>query len=156
MYGFKGHSLNVYVDKDKMPDSTYLFGTDSIVACRVGLNTTGMIRFTGFADVVGNNLDTLQFRKDQIVSFAKKIVGENNYDDSKAHHWVGLRPVTADDCPIIGKSSKFENLYWNTGHGGRGVSQATSSAQLLQSLMRKEEISIGVTASDYAPDRFYI
>ena len=156
MYGFKGHSLNVYINKDKMPDSTYVFVPDNIVACRVGLNTSGMLRFTGFADVVGNDLKTLQFRKDQIVNFAKKYVGEENYDDSKAHHWVGLRPVPADDCPIIGQSSKFDNLYWNTGHGGRGVSQATSSALLLQTLMSNTEAPIGIVATDYSPSRFSV
>ena len=156
MYGFKGHSLNVYIDKSKMPDSTYLFSPDNVVACRVGLNTTGMLRFTGFADVVGNDLKTLQFRKEQIVNFAKKYVGDRNYDDSRAHHWVGLRPVTADDCPIIGQSSKFDNLYWNTGHGGRGISQATSSALLLQTLISKTDTPFGLIVSDYSPDRFKV
>ena len=156
IYGFKGHSLNVYINKDKMPDSTYLFVPDNIVACRVGLNTSGMLRFTGFADVVGNDLKTLQFRKDQIVNFAKKYVGEENYDEAKAHHWVGLRPVSDDDCPIIGQSSKFDNLYWNTGHGGRGVSQATSSTLLLQTLMSNVETPIGLVATDYSPNRFFI
>ena len=156
IFGFKGHSLNVYVDKDKMPDSTYLFGSNGIDASRVGLNSTGMIRFTGFADVVENDLKILTFRKDLLVKFAKKYLGEENYDDAKAHHWVGLRPVSADDCPIIGQSTKFDNLYWNTGHGGRGVSQAISSALLLQKLMNKENPPIGLIAADYSPERFKI
>ena len=154
MYGIQGYSWNAYVDKEHMPDSSYMFIPENVVACRIGLNTTGMIRFTGYGDLIGNQSKLLDFRQKHIEEFAKSYVGEKFYDESKAKFWAGLRPVTPDDIPIIGKSSKFENLYWNTGHGGRGVSQATSSAHLLLSIMKDEKCHSCLNASDYSPERY--
>lgn len=111
IFGFKGHSLNMYMDKSEMPDSTYIFIPENIAVSRVGYNTSGMVRVTGFADVVGLNLDTIDIRKKQITEIAKKFLGEKHFNESKANYWVGLRPVCADDVPLIGKSSKFNNLY---------------------------------------------
>lgn len=62
-----------------------------------------------------------------LVKLAKDMLGEEHYDESKANHWVGLRPVTSDDIPIIGNSSIYQNLYWNTGHGSRGVLSSPAS-----------------------------
>ena len=139
-----------------MPDSSYMFIPENVVACRIGLNTSGMIRFTGHGDLVGNTPSVLEFRKKSMIEFAKNYVGDKFYDESKAKFWVGLRPVTPDDIPIIGKSSKYDNLYWNTGHGGRGVSQATSSGLLLLNLMKKENTPSCIKATDYTPDRYGI
>jgi len=52
--------------------------------------------------------------------------------------WVGLRPVSPDDVPIIGQSSKFENLYFNVGHGSRGMKLSLGSSILLKSIMTGE------------------
>jgi len=154
IYGFKGHSLNVYVDQTSMPDSSYIVVPDNVAIARVGLNTSGMVRVTGYSDVVGNNLDTLPLRKQQLVAFTKKFIGEQHYDDSKADHWVGLRPVSADDVPIVGQSTKFDNLYWNTGHGSRGITHAPASAVLLTSIMAGTDAPKELEASDYSPARF--
>ena len=63
IYGIQGYSLNTYVDKENMPDSSYMFIPENVVACRIGLNTSGMIRFTGHGDLVGNTPSVLEFRK---------------------------------------------------------------------------------------------
>ncbi len=46
-------------------------------------------------------------------------------------HWSGLRPSTGDGKPIIGKVSKFRNIYINSGHFRKGILQAPASAKLL-------------------------
>ena len=60
-----------------------------------------MSRFTAYADLDGNNLDPIPTRKNALINMAKWFYPDD-YDDSKADHWVGLRPVSPDDCPIIG------------------------------------------------------
>lgn len=154
IYGFKGHSLNVYVAPEKMIKGNYIFAPENLAVARVGINTTKMVRVTGYADVDGNNLTTLQFRKNILINFAKRFLGDEHYDDSKAHHWVGLRPVTADDCAIIGKSSKISNLFWNTGQGARGITHCPSSCLLLATLMTGEHVPKELHPESYSPSRF--
>jgi D-amino-acid dehydrogenase len=71
-------------------------------------------RITAFGDVEGNNLDINPVRLAQIRRTAKEMF-PNDYDEKKENLWVGLRPVSPDDVPIIGRSKKFENLYFNIG-----------------------------------------
>ncbi|CAI2368205.1 unnamed protein product [Moneuplotes crassus] len=154
--GFKGHSLNIFVKDRDIIDGTHIHMPETICVSRVGYNTTGMVRVTGFADVDGNNLNPIPWRKDMLTKLAKKFVSEEDYDESKANHWVGLRPVTADDVPLIGKSSKFSNLFWNTGHGSRGVIQSIASALVLHSVISDSDCPEGLAAKDYDPKRFDI
>jgi D-amino-acid dehydrogenase len=55
-------------------------------------------------------------------------------DVSKASFWCGLRPMTPDGTPVIGRT-KFSNLYLNTGHGTLGWTMAAGSGQLLADLV---------------------
>ena len=41
------------------------------------------------------------------------------------------RPQTPDDLPVIGRSSKVSNLYYNSGHGHLGLTRAVGSSKLL-------------------------
>lgn len=156
LMGFKGYSLNVFVDDKEIPEFSSIRMPETICISRVGYNTGGMVRVTGYADIDGNNLDPVPWRKDMLIEMAKKFVGEDAYDESKANHWVGLRPLCADDVPLIGKSSKFGNLFWNTGHGPRGITQSVGSAILLDSLISGQEIPKDLVAEDYTPRRFDI
>ena len=154
IYGFKGHSLNYYTTSKDMLKNSYIFLPDNIAVAKVGVGTNNLVRFTGFADVVGINWDTIEERKQKVVSMAKELLGEENYDESKANHWVGLRPVCADDVAIIGKSTKFSNLFWNTGHGARGITHCPSSCDLISGIMLNQGLPEQLNPSDYSPSRF--
>jgi D-amino-acid dehydrogenase len=45
--------------------------------------------------------------------------------------WAGLRPMTPDGLPIIGRAPRHANLYIATGHGSDGVFMAPATASLL-------------------------
>jgi D-amino-acid dehydrogenase len=45
--------------------------------------------------------------------------------------WAGLRPMTADGLPLIGRSPKVDNVFVATGHGMLGVTLAPATAALL-------------------------
>ncbi|WP_274378070.1 FAD-dependent oxidoreductase [Glaciecola punicea] len=47
-------------------------------------------------------------------------------DLSKAEYWTGLRPMTPDGTPIIGKTN-IPNLYIKAGHGTLGWTMACGS-----------------------------
>ena len=45
--------------------------------------------------------------------------------------WAGLRPMTADGLPLIGRSPAADNVFVATGHGMLGVTLAPATAALL-------------------------
>jgi D-amino-acid dehydrogenase len=59
-------------------------------------------------------------------------------DVPKASFWTGLRPMTPDGTPIIGRASQqsgLSNLWLNTGHGTLGWTMACGSGQVLADLL---------------------
>ena len=48
--------------------------------------------------------------------------------------WSGLRPMTPDGPPVIGRA-KFGNLWLNTGHGTLGWTMACGSGRVLADLV---------------------
>jgi len=55
-------------------------------------------------------------------------------DVNKASFWTGLRPMTPDGPPVIGKSG-IANLWFNTGHGTLGWTMAAGSGRLISDLI---------------------
>jgi D-amino-acid dehydrogenase len=112
-----------------------------------------MTRFTAYADIDGTNINPITKRKSALINNAKKFF-PNDYDEERAGHWVGLRPVSADDCPIIGPSTKYSNLFYIVGHGSRGVAQSLGSGKLLFNLINKLDAPEGMFYENYDPARF--
>ena len=48
--------------------------------------------------------------------------------------WSGLRPMTPDGPPVIGRA-KFKNLWINSGHGTLGWTMACGSSRVLADLV---------------------
>jgi D-amino-acid dehydrogenase len=66
--------------------------------------------------------------------------------------WSGLRPVSADGLPFIGRSRKFTNLSIATGHGMLGLSLAPITGKLMAEILSDETPSIPIALLD--PDRY--
>ncbi len=65
--------------------------------------------------------------------------------------WTGLRPAAEDLMPIMGKSQRYKNLYYSTGHYRNGILQTPNQADyvaeaILETL--KEEIE------EFSPARY--
>lgn len=52
--------------------------------------------------------------------------------------WAGLRPVTPDGLPIIGKDPRVDGLWYATGHGRNGVLLGAITAVLLHRMLDGE------------------
>ncbi|HKV75950.1 MAG TPA: glycine oxidase ThiO [Gemmatimonadales bacterium] len=67
--------------------------------------------------------------------------------------WAGLRPVTPDGLPIIGREPKVEGLWYATGHGRNGVLLSAITGQIMARLLA------GENEMDYLhpvrPERFW-
>ncbi len=61
-----------------------------------------------------------------------------------ASFWCGLRPMTPDGTPVLGRS-RLSNLYLNTGHGTLGWTMAAGSGRVLADIVsgRAPDIEVG-------------
>ena len=66
--------------------------------------------------------------------------------------WVGLRPLTPDGLPYIGRSSEWKNLSINTGHAMMGLSLAPISGKLMSQIVTNQKTDLDVTL--LTPERF--
>ncbi|CAN5557167.1 hypothetical protein BH23CHL2_BH23CHL2_22090 [soil metagenome] len=66
--------------------------------------------------------------------------------------WVGMRPMTPDGLPVIGRMPGSDNLFVATGHQMLGVTLAPTTATALAGLMLGETPSTDLAPFD--PIRF--
>jgi D-amino-acid dehydrogenase len=53
--------------------------------------------------------------------------------------WTGVRPLTPDGLPLVGRDPTIANLTWATGHGHLGISHAPATGQLVRSLLTEDD-----------------
>lgn len=116
---------------------------------------TPMKEFTRFAGTMELSGINGYIRKERIESIANSIPkyykGFKVSDEERAAAQCGLRPLTPDGKPYIGKSRKYSNLSFATGHGMMGWTMGPSSGKLVAQLVSGEVTSIGLEA--FHPDR---
>lgn len=63
--------------------------------------------------------------------------------------WAGLRPVTPDGMPILGKSP-VENVFLNVGHGPQGWGLSCGSAAIVADVVAGCQPDLDISAFNYA------
>ena len=63
-----------------------------------------------------------------------KVLNGDWLDLDKAAYKSALRPLCADDVPIVGQTL-IPNLYVNSGHGSKGWTQSFGSIRLLADII---------------------
>ncbi|WP_321413472.1 FAD-dependent oxidoreductase [uncultured Desulfobacter sp.] len=66
--------------------------------------------------------------------------------------WAGVRPMTYDDMPVIGRTSGFSNLVVAAGHGMLGLTLATGTGKLVSDLILEKPPEID--PAPFSPERF--
>ncbi len=138
VYPLKGYSLTVpIVDAELAPVSTVMDETYKIAITRFD----DRIRVGGMAEVAGYDLSLNPKRRATL----EMVVGDlfaGAGDLPAASFWTGLRPMTPDGTPIVGRAPQ-RNLWLNTGHGTLGWTMACGSGSLLadQIAGKRPEIS---------------
>lgn len=69
----------------------------------------------------------------------------------EVQHWHGLRPMTPDGRPILGRT-RLDNLFLNTGHGPLGWTLSCGSAKAITDIVTGRTADIDL--SGFALDRF--
>jgi D-amino-acid dehydrogenase len=139
VYPVKGYSLTIpIVDASRAPESTVMDETFKIAITRLG----DRIRVGGMAEISAFSTDLPDKRRATLEMSVSDLFPGG--DLSRATFWSGLRPMTPDGTPVIGRTG-FDNLYLNTGHGTLGWTMACGSGRVLADLMdgTKPEIEAG-------------
>ncbi|MEO5326050.1 D-amino acid dehydrogenase [Mesorhizobium sp. CC13] len=147
VYPVKGYSITVpIVDESKAPVSTIMDDTYKIAITRLG----DRIRVGGMAEIAGFNTELSPSRKATLQFSVEDLFG-GAADQSRASFWSGLRPMTPDGTPVIGRT-KFDNFYLNTGHGTLGWTMACGSGSVLADMISGTRPDIDV--ADLALSRY--
>ncbi|MBX3597857.1 MAG: D-amino acid dehydrogenase [Rhizobiaceae bacterium] len=139
VFPIKGYSITVPItDATAAPESTVMDETYKVAITRLG----DRIRVGGTAEIAGYDLELRAGRRATLEHSVTDLFPEGG-DVSKATFWCGLRPMTPDGPPIIGKT-RYDNLYLSTGHGTLGWTMACGSGRVLADTIsgRKPEIDI--------------
>jgi D-amino-acid dehydrogenase len=145
VYPVKGYAMTVPItNPDAAPVSTVMDETYKIAITRLG----DRIRVGGTAEIAGFDLRLHAARRETLAHSVSDLF-PNGGPVAEASFWTGLRPMTPDGPPIIGKT-RYGNLFLNTGHGTLGWTMACGSGQVLADLMsgRKPEIDASVLNLD--------
>lgn len=155
VYPLKGYSLTIPVtDAACAPVSTVLDETYKIAITRFD----NRIRVGGMAEIVGFNTELLPARRATL----EMVVGDlypRGGDISRATFWTGLRPMTPDGTPVVGRTP-WRNLWLNTGHGTLGWTMACGSGQLLSDVISgrtpailSDDLSVARYQPGFSPHR---
>ena len=130
VYPMKGYSITVPItNAAKAPVSTILDETYKIAVTRFD----DRIRVGGMAEIAGFDL-RLNPRRRATLEMVVNDLFPGAGDTAQATFWTGLRPMTPDGTPIVGRTP-LANLFLNTGHGTLGWTMSCGSAQMLADLM---------------------
>lgn len=130
VYPVKGYSITVDVtDPAAAPVSTVLDESYKVAITRLG----DRIRVGGMAEVSGYRLRLHPERKGTL-SLVLHDLFPRGGDPAGAQLWSGLRPMTPDSTPIVGRT-RVDNLYINTGHGTLGWTMACGSGRAIADIV---------------------
>lgn len=147
VYPVKGYSLTLPIkDEDRAPQSTVMDETHKVALTRFD----SRLRVAGTAQLCGFDLSIPDKRTSTLIKVVTDLFPQVG-DLNDAQYWTGLRPMTPDGTPIIGKTS-FKNLFTNTGHGTLGWTMACGSAKFLTDCMLGADSAIN--QDDYGVCRY--
>lgn len=139
VYPLKGYSLTIPVkNADSAPESTILDETYKVAVTRFD----NRIRVGGMAEIVGFNTKLLPARRETLEMVVRDLYPEGGFVE-QATFWTGLRPMTPDGTPIVGRTP-LTNLYLNTGHGTLGWTMACGSGKLIADIISGNTPDIAV------------
>ncbi len=109
----------------------------AVVPIGSNLRVAGIAEFAGFDRTIDPR------RIATLIAVLKGFVPniETQLDMRKAQAWCGLRPLSADGVPIIGRTP-ISNLFVNGGHGHLGWTMAAASGELLADVLSNERSKI--------------
>ena len=123
-------STTIPVGNHRAPPTVSTIDENNLVAIsRMG----DKVRVTATAEFAGWD----KSHKPSDFAFMKGVAEElypDGADYDRAEMWAGLRPMTPDNLPIIGRKG-HRNLWYNTGHGHIGWTMSHGTARMVADLI---------------------
>jgi D-amino-acid dehydrogenase len=144
----KGYSITI-----QRPDNKPL--TPMILTeARVALTPMGdTFRAAGTMEIAGLDLKITQRRVQAILNAVPNYIGGFVPDDFKdGEVWAGLRPVSPDGVPFIGRFKSYPNLIAATGHAMLGITMAPVTGKIVADVIAGISPRFNMALLD--PDRF--
>lgn len=140
----KGYCFDFPGEK-RVKNSLYLSGAKVAVT-----PNQNYLRFAGTMEFGGDGLSISETRAKGILDSSARYFRENLFSNSKPRS--GLRPMTPDGLPVIGKLSGANNLYVASGHAMQGVTLAPNTARVISDLILNGNSTTDITS--FSPQRF--
>jgi D-amino-acid dehydrogenase len=145
VYPVKGYSITVPItDAAHAPESTVMDETHKVAVTRLGER----IRVGGTAELAGYDNALREPRRATLEHVVTDLFPKGG-DVSRATFWCGLRPMTPDGTPIVGRTP-IGNLLLATGHGTLGWTMACGTGRVIADLVsgRTPEIDVSGLGMD--------
>jgi D-amino-acid dehydrogenase len=144
IYPVKGYALTIPIERDdRAPRSSVMDESSKLMVTRLG----SRLRAAGIAEIGGYGVG-LDTRKCEFIRDTAAALFPGAGDYRGATYWTGLRPMTPDGPPHLGKT-RYRNLYLNVGQGSNGWTQACGCGRIVADVVagRQPEIDLsGMTA----------
>lgn len=115
----------------------------------------GFTRFAGTMEFSGINAKIRKERVVAIANGAKKFYPELEiHQEEMDQAQTGMRPVSPDGLPYIGKSDTYKNLTFATGHAMMGWSLGPATGKLVSEIIDDRKTSMSINA--FNPHRKFI
>ncbi len=112
----------------------------------------GFTRFAGTMEFSGINDTIRKERVEAIANAAKSYYPEIEISkEDKSNAKSGLRPVSPDGLPYIGKSKSYSNLVFATGHAMMGWSLGPATGKLVSEIIDGKNTAMDI--KPFNPDR---
>ncbi len=111
------------------------------------------IRFGGTMEIAGIDGSITGNRLHGIIKAIPKYFPQFRADDFEGLDvWTGLRPVSADGVPYIGRLNNFRNVIVATGHGMMGMSMGPVTGRIVSDIVEERQSEFDLSLVD--PNRF--
>lgn len=142
----KGYSINVSRDTGITLPAILMEAKMAVTPMR------GFTRFAGTMEFSGINHTIRQERVEAIAKGAHRFYPELEITtEEKSKAKTGLRPVSPDGLPYIGRFKGYSNLIIATGHAMMGWSLGPATGKFVQQLI--DSIRPDMDLTPFAPDR---
>ena len=135
----RGYSLTMTANK-QMPRQALILGERRIAVSPLG----NLLRFTGRLEVGNYSLTPNPVWIQRIEDSVREYITLDEKLDIQ-ETWAGLRPVTPDGMPIIGRSPTHGNLILATGHAMLGLSLGPGTGQVVAELVNGQTPSFSLS-----------
>ena len=140
VYPVKGYSITVPMRADGPSIGTALMDEhNKIMMSRLGVR----LRVAGMAELTGYDLTLDSAQRERLIRVVREFFPSGLAFD-QVEFWAGLRPLTPDGPPILGKTH-WPNLYLNSGHGSNGWTQSCGTSRIVADLVNGQSPAIDLT-----------